>query len=133
MNKKVLLIVPEFPPNNSIGGRRWAKFAKYLAKNNIVVKVIAFKPKRSKLTSNWMKDISDSNIEVFYLPSRYPELLETNSSNIFVRIIKKAFSLLVSLIDKGIIQDRAIFFRSTLLKKAHEIIEEHKILNVICS
>jgi hypothetical protein len=133
MNKKVLLIVPEFPPNNSIGGRRWAKFAKYLAKDNINVFVIAFKPTSYAVNSNWLNDISNDKIKVFYLSSRYPKILESSSKNLVIRIIKKVLSIIVSFIDGGIIQDRAIFFRSNLLNCATKLIQENNIKNVICS
>ena len=34
-DKKILLICWDFPPNNGIGGRRWAKLIKYLAKSDV--------------------------------------------------------------------------------------------------
>ena len=133
INRIVLLIVPEFPPNDSIGGRRWAKFAKYLAKKNVVVKVIAFEPKQRNGNSNWVADITHPNIEVFYVPSYYPAILQSTSSNFIVRIVKKICSLSIALYDGGIIQDKAIFFKKTLLKKAGELIRKYEIQNVICS
>lgn len=132
-NKIVLLIVPEFPPNGSIGGRRWAKFAKYLAKNDVLVKVIAFKPANDNSKENWMADIASPNIQVLYLPSGYPSILQSTSSNILVRIIKKICNIIVSFIHGGIIQDKAIFFKNTLLENASELIKKYKIKNVICS
>jgi len=133
INKIVLLIVPEFPPNDSIGGRRWAKFAKYLAKNNVVVKVIAFEPKQRKGNSNWVADISHPDIEVFYVPSGYPAILQSTSSNYLIRILKKICSLGISFYDGGIIQDKAIFFKKTMMKNAGDLIRKYEIHNVICS
>jgi glycosyltransferase involved in cell wall biosynthesis len=132
-DKSLLLIVPEFPPNGSIGGRRWAKFAKYLAKEGYVIKVIAFRPEIETKGQNWMADITHPNISVYYLPSGYPKLLKSTSGNILVRVIKKVFTKAVELYDGGIIQDKAIFFKKTMLEKAEELIREFSIRNVICS
>jgi len=133
LKKTVLLIVPEFPPNGSIGGRRWAKFAKYLAKDGFVIKVIAFKPEQEVKGQNWMADITHPNISVYYLPSGYPEILKSTSSNILVRVMKKIVTKAVEAYDGGIIQDKAIFFKRTMLEKAEELIREFSIKNVICS
>ncbi|MCW3102618.1 MAG: hypothetical protein JWO09_1058 [Bacteroidetes bacterium] len=132
-DKSLLLIVPEFPPNGSIGGRRWAKFAKYLAKDGFVIKVIAFKPEQEVKGQNWMADITHPNISVYYLPSGYPKILKSTSPNIAVRIIKKIATKAVEAYDGGIIQDKAIFFKKALLEKAEELIREFSIRNVICS
>ena len=110
LKKTVLLIVPEFPPNDSIGGRRWAKFAKYLAQSGVAVKVIAFLPPKNAGKKSWTKDISHPDIEVFYLPSGYPSILLSTSKNLFWRVLKKISSIVVEIYDGGIIQDKAIFF-----------------------
>lgn len=132
-SKTILLIVPEFPPNGSIGGRRWAKFSKYLVRLGYTLKVIAFKPENSSSKENWMSDIKHEKIEVFYLPSRYPKILISSSRNILSRIFKKIVYHLIRFVDGGIIEDKGIFFRKAMTAKAKELIAKYSIRNIICS
>ena len=55
MLDKILIISYFFPPNPGIGGRRWAKFAKYFLKMGVDVIVITTKPYPNS-SSNWDKD-----------------------------------------------------------------------------
>jgi len=64
--KKVLIIAYTVPPAAGIGGRRWAKFAKYLTRKNIETKVIAAKNEINS-TSNWNNDINDLNDKTSYI------------------------------------------------------------------
>ncbi len=132
-SRSVLLVVPEFPPNGSMGGRRWAKFAKYLAQKGLAVKVIAFEPTTKILKANWTNDIQHKNIEVYYLPSKYPKILQSSSMGIFSRILKKFVNVFLSIYDGGIIQDRSIFFKNELLVNASTIIKNFNIQNVVCT
>jgi hypothetical protein len=57
MPKKVLIVSYIFPPKSGIGGRRWAKFSKYLNRMDIDIKVLTFQKKNDSNFSNWSKDI----------------------------------------------------------------------------
>ena len=56
MSKKVLIVSYVFPPKSGIGGRRWAKFSKYLNRMDIDLKVLTFQKKNDSNFSNWSKD-----------------------------------------------------------------------------
>ena len=72
MNKKVLIVCYSFPPYPGIGGRRWAKFSKYIKLLGTEVFVISSKnPFNEK--SNWTTDIE--GINVTRLPLIYPKAL----------------------------------------------------------
>ena len=74
MKKQVLIISFVFPPYPGIGGRRWAKFSKYLTELETEVFVLASEnPFSTK--SEWTKDIENSNVK--RLPLKYPKALIT--------------------------------------------------------
>ena len=47
MEKKLLIISYVYPPDNSVGGRRWSKFAKCLAETGNKVFVITATPDKN--------------------------------------------------------------------------------------
>ena len=82
---KILLVCYSFPPNPGVGGRRWAKFAKYLVKSGHYVEVINAKLTTDKL-STWSKDaqlLHEKN-HVHSLPTSYPEIININPNKIKV-------------------------------------------------
>jgi glycosyltransferase involved in cell wall biosynthesis len=131
--KTILLIAPEFPPNPSVGGRRWAKFAKYLAMEGYKIEVVAFAPLKGKPASNWLKDVQHSKINIHLVERDYPEILASTSNNYFIRIIKKAASVFLKLKDGGLIQDKSIFWHRHLIPKAESLIREKHIQNLIAT
>ena len=55
-NKKILIITFTFPPKPGIGGRRWAKFAKYLHQKKVSFDILTFEKKSSE-KSKWCDDV----------------------------------------------------------------------------
>jgi len=131
--KKILLISYVFPPYPGIGGRRWAKFAKYLTRNGYTVHVICSE-NSFKETSLWNTDI-DNNPKVVLHPlsSIYPAILQIRPVNIFQKLKYFIYLKILPLISKGTIYDRALFWEKQLLNKANELIVNHQIQNVIVS
>ena len=82
MNKKVLIVCYSFPPYPGIGGRRWAKFAKYLYRNGYNVNVISSKNKADE-NSQWKTDIEEYSNNIDYIESNYPFYLGINPKSIY--------------------------------------------------
>ncbi len=115
--KKVLIISHTFPPNNGIGGRRWAKFAKELSRRDYDLKVITFNNFNTGSLSNWEKDIMPYKDKIIPLKSRYPKWLEKNSKTIVDKIMYRMSLLYVKTFTKGNYYDRASFSRRQLINE----------------
>lgn len=132
MNKHILLVCYVFPPYPGIGGRRWAKFAKYFAKKGCTVHVINAQNPFSEI-SNWTEDVQSANIHIHSLPLRYPSVLVTQPKNILEKFFYHAWVKILPLFSKGTIYDRALFWKKMILKHAFALIEKHNITSVIVS
>ena len=71
-HRKVLLVSYIFPPFPGVGGRRWAKFSRELAKRDYEVFVVATQ-NPFKTESQWMEDIRHDRIHVEYIPMGFPK------------------------------------------------------------
>ena len=71
MEKKLLIICYVYPPDKGVGGRRWSKFAKQLAKDGNKVFVITATPDEKGNFST--QDID--GVRVKRLKSPYPKIL----------------------------------------------------------
>ena len=132
--KHILLISYTFPPNPGIGGRRWAKFAKYLAKSGYIVHVICAKNEKKKEESLWINDIKNiSAIKRYDLESKYPEMLNMTPKSISEKFKYKIALSYVEFISKGSPYDRGIFWENSLIKKSTELIKDYNIKNIIVS
>lgn len=63
-SRHIILINFDFPPNYGIGGRRWGKFAKELASQNIHIHVIKAE-KKDQRTSHWANDVESDFIHIY--------------------------------------------------------------------
>lgn len=128
MSKKVLILAYKFPPMGTIGTRRWAKFAKYLANNGYQVHILARRYKYND-TVNWSADIVHDNIKVTYFETIYPMVCIKNSKNIAEKVLCKILNIFrerfLSKLD--IADAKSIDF----FTKANTIIKEENIVNVI--
>src|SRR6185437_7132391 len=82
--KNVLIISYIFPPAPGIGGRRWAKFAKFFRRKNVDVYVISSKIVDDKV-STWATDVE--GIEVIRLDSKYPNIISTTPNSVIDKIL----------------------------------------------
>jgi hypothetical protein len=127
--KTILLICHSFPPYPGIGGRRWAKFAKYLSQNGHSVKIIASENPFSK-RSEWLNDVK--NADVTFLPFNYPFVLKKDTAlSFFDKLIYRAALLYVKCFGKGNYYDRSLFWEKQIIKTSSDLISKHKIKNVI--
>jgi len=128
----LLVVSHTFPPYRGIGGRRWAKFAKALARGGFTVHVIHSAGSDDLKGSFWTEDVGHPNIVVHPLPQRYPTVLfkrplRSIAEKLAYRFWMKAMPVLV----KGNWFDKAVCWERQLPRSAHELIEAHGIRNVV--
>lgn len=133
MNKSLLLISYTFPPYPGIGGRRWAKFVKYLVRLGYKVHVItAANPFNNN--SLWVNDVSgNENIILHRLPSLYPKVLLQRPTGIVEKIAYHFWVFILRVFSKGTIYDRGIFWKKKMMAEACGLIRKYSIKNVIVS
>lgn len=131
MAQNTLLICYDFPPNQGIGGRRWAKMAKALAKLDTEIHVIKADPKSNNTSSPWQADVGLPNIHVHSLKRTYPEILSDPGSGILDKIRYRLERFQMRRKVKGTIYDLSIDWHKLMLPKAFELIHDHKIKNLI--
>lgn len=125
-----MLVCFSFPPFPGIGGRRWAKFAKHLAKNNFNVQVLAAE-NTSGNQSEWTNDVKHENIKVTTLSLGSSKVFSFYPTNFAEKLIYKALSIKASLFIKGNKQDKIYFIKDALLKAADKLVAENKIDTLI--
>lgn len=126
----LLIICYVFPPYPGIGGRRWAKFARYLAEAGHEVHVITARNPFSE-QSVWLSDIQHPSIIVHTLPAKYPAVLQTQPRTIAQKIRYRFWEAFFRFFSKGSVFERALFWKKQLEEKAGALIRQHAIRNVI--
>lgn len=87
MENKLLIICYSFPPHPGIGGRRWAKFAKYLCYKNYEIDVYnAVNFHKNK--SFWYNDVSNAKINIHSFKFQFQKII-TNPNTILLKIARK--------------------------------------------
>lgn len=120
-----------FPPCNGVGGRRMAKFAKELARNDYEVWVVY--AQSSKKDSPWTKDIVNKNIKAFATKSKFPEIFFSTPSSFLDKVrYKLAWKKMERTVQANFF-DRAAHWGPNLMAKAEEIIKKNGIKNVIAT
>ncbi|MEZ4800865.1 MAG: hypothetical protein R2809_14035 [Flavobacteriales bacterium] len=135
MNQKHILIINfDFPPNPGIGGRRWAMFAHYLAKDsNNIIHVLCRKNTSGDTSLYFDLVQGKNNIKFHYLPHFYPKVLDSYPKSIWSKIKYRFWNTLLKIYSKGTPYDKALFFKRRIMKMALTIIQKNKIENVIVS
>jgi glycosyltransferase involved in cell wall biosynthesis len=129
--KRILIISYIFPPHPGIGGRRWAKFAKYLSREGFEVHVLCAKS-RDKEQSVWIDDvIGDSNIQVHYINSFFPKVFTKIPTSILQKLFYRFWRGLAFSLFKGYIYDRTLFSEKRFANRARDIIREFNIDKVV--
>jgi glycosyltransferase involved in cell wall biosynthesis len=129
---RLLIISYTFPPVPGIGGRRWAKFAKYLALKGHEVFVVCAKSKYEQ-TSEWMPDIISPSIHVFQRWTRFPFVLTHQPNSLYQKLLYHLWTYVLTIYSKGRIYDRSIFWRRDVVSFSEELIRKYQICNVICT
>ncbi|MES2680997.1 MAG: hypothetical protein V4635_13980 [Bacteroidota bacterium] len=128
--ENILVVCWDFPPNNSIGGRRWAKISKSFLKLGHSVSVIATTPDEYSQKSAWLNQEELSRIKIYYCPGNFLErwLNDYNSPLRFIRI--RVAKLLLKFLFGGTIFDKAIGVQEKFISIAKEVIKKDKINTV---
>ena len=105
-SKKVLLIAYTFPPAAGIGGRRWAKFAKYLHKSDVDIKIIAAKSE-TKSISNWNEDINAIRNKVTYIKTGFSKHLGVTPTSIQEKIMYRIARFYTQVTQSGNYYDKS--------------------------
>ncbi len=114
MGKRILIASYTFPPYAGIGGRRWAKFAKFLVKKGHEVQVVHAETDKPK-GSLWNKDVEGIATKTF--PSNYPVILEVVPSSIIEKLQYRRALRKVKKASQGSPYDRALLDRESFLRR----------------
>lgn len=129
-SKKVLIANFSFPPSPGIGGRRWAKFAKYLQRNGHQVWVLAARNEGPR-QSDWVNDVRD--IRTTYVPTGQPRIFFRPAQSLADRIRFRLATLWVKCRVKGNYFDKSALMRRPLQEAARKLIRDNQIETVIAS
>ena len=131
-DEPVLLVSYTFPPYKGIGGRRWAKFAKVLARRGHPVHVIHSAGPDTLKGSLWTADVAHPNIITHPLPQRYPTVLfKRPITTITEKVMYRVWSFLMPLITKGNWLDKTARWERPFLARCEQLIREHGIRNMV--
>ncbi|GIV27431.1 MAG: hypothetical protein KatS3mg027_1245 [Bacteroidia bacterium] len=131
--KNILIINYVFPPYPGIGGRRWAKFAKYLHRRGHNVYVIAAQ-NPFDYESTFINDIKELPKEnLFYLPSLYPKIMISPLKSWWDKLKYQFWYRVLPLFTDGNYYDRSMFWKRQLQNKIEELIHSKNIQTIIVS
>lgn len=123
--KKLLVISFTFPPIEGIGGRRWAKFSKYLLRENIDVQILTAKLP-STIPSEWTDDINRLQIEnrIHFFDTHYPEVLVKPPQSILDKLLYRLALYRVKSKIKGSFYDKSALCKGPFLAAVTSFIEK---------
>ena len=130
----ILVVSHTFPPYRGIGGRRWAKFAKELARQGHPIHVICSAGGQRLQGSLWTADRETPGVTVHELPQRYPTVLfKRPLRGALEKLAYRAWALVLPLLVKGNWLDKTVFWRRRFLRTASDLITSQGIRTVIVS
>jgi len=118
---KTLIVSYTFPPSPEIGGRRWAKFSKYLNRKSVPIKVITSKIHNAQ--NNWAKDITDIECKIERISFNYPYYLGIHPKTLFEKLMYKLSLNWSKLRTSGNYYDKSIHCKKRLLAKIEQYIK----------
>lgn len=128
----LLIVSYTFPPYRGIGGRRWAKFAKELARRGYIVHVVHSAGSDDLKGSLWTADVGHPNIRTHPLPQRYPTVLfKRPLTSLLEKLLYRAWRRVMPLLVPGNWLDKGARWHRPLLRKANGLIAAHGIRNVV--
>lgn len=130
----LLLLCHSFPPVPGIGGRRWAKFAKELARRGHAVHVIRSEKHEGSEDSLWDADVEHPLIFHHPIPNRYPAIMSRSPITSLADKVRYHLSLWgLKLRTKGNFYDAACLSGKDVLDRATQLIRAHGIRHVVAT
>ena len=133
----VLIISHYFPPVPGVGGRRWAKFVKYLSRiDGIQVDVISGKNTVKDVSSSFEKELKGANFNHTVLPSNYPsylEFLEFVKPSLWGKIMFRVQLRTLKKRVKGNYWDFSVLWGSHFEQTIPALIEKRSIQKIVVS
>lgn len=136
--KSILVVSFFFPPYKRVGGRRWAKFSKYLIKQGHSIKILCAQLSSSD-TSPWDRDVEPFEKEItrIHVEHKAPYFKRNMAPKSFVGKIRYRLSLL-SYKNKlrsiaGDMNDLSIGYEKQFVEKAEELIKQFDLRNIVLS
>jgi glycosyltransferase involved in cell wall biosynthesis len=137
MKVNLLIITYYFPPLPGPGSRRWAKFVKYLSKNNnLSINVITAQSNIKIKNSSYNSDIENLDINLKYLPSNYPKYLERidlKALNLWDKIMFRVQHFLIKRKAEGNYWDLSVFWDIYFEDTIPKVIKNNEITKIIIS
>ena len=131
MKPSVIIISYTFPPQSGIGGRRWAKFAKYFDRKGYDVSIIS-SPTTDSL-SHWNSDVTKVQNSVIRVQNDYPAILRKVPNSIFEKLKYRAALFLIKQRIKGNYFDHSTLWSKNLIEKLAGIIDKEKRFVIVAS
>jgi glycosyltransferase involved in cell wall biosynthesis len=119
---KFLILSYHFPPHPTVGSRRWAKFAKYLARMGHEVSVITSRAPRGS-SSPWDGDV-EAGLKVRRVPPRYPRILDTEPETFFQKAWYKVCLAALRGVCSGNPYDRALFWEKPIRRAFSDMLRD---------
>jgi hypothetical protein len=129
----ILLCNFDFPPNQGIGGRRWAKLARGLADEGFIIHVLKARPVKGNIDSAWTAEVQHPNIQVNELPRTYPEIISNTGKDWISKLRYRVALRRLKKQESGTIYDVAIGWEEVFNTAAYKLITEFRITKVIAT
>ncbi|MFN5621305.1 MAG: hypothetical protein ACK478_08375 [Flavobacteriales bacterium] len=133
MSEHILLINHDFPPNQGIGGRRWAKLAKGLAKLGYKIHVVNATPIENNKTSPWSADVNHENIFINTIPRTYPTVISHTGNSLWDKLHYRFAIWRLKQTVKGTIYDLSAEWGRYLIPACERICSEFPISRIIAT
>jgi glycosyltransferase involved in cell wall biosynthesis len=127
-DKKLLIVAYRYPPDKTVGSRRWTKLSRQLSKKGNKVFVITATPNDNNLFCTENID----GIVTYRIKSKYPAILKYfGKMNLCHKIKYALYKKYYFATRKGNIHDAAIGWNKQLITTISKLIKEENIKNII--
>lgn len=132
-NKRVLIICWSFPPNPGIGGRRWAKFTKYLQLQGYDIYVLRQEADLKNNSGQWLSGLDENRLNVSEIKQHVLVKWLNSGAGLAGKIKNRIARFVLNLRYGGTIYDAAIGIENRTVMQIRSLIETHEISRVVVS